>query len=303
MRAYRYLHLDVFTDTAFSGNQLAAFPDATGLEPELMQRIALEMAFSETTFVFPAKASGTDVKIRIFTPHTELPMAGHPTIGTTFALAHERRIAPERPTVTLGLAIGPVLVQMEWESKRLVFAWRTQPLPEFGATLIDRKGLATALGVGEANICDSKLPVQEVSSGVPLLFVPLTTRKAVDAVVLDRKALRELCRASHFQEQPVFVFSLETATDNTTAYYRMFAPILGIKEDFATGGASGPLECYLIRHGTLEATQSAHMNSLQGVKMGRTSKIHISIGTRKGTISEVRVGGKAVLLRDGTIHV
>lgn len=103
----------LFTDTAFSGNQLAAFPGATGLEPELMQRIALEIAFSETTFVFPAEASGTDVKVRIFTPHTELPLAGHPTIGTTFALAHERRIAPKRPTVTLGLAIGPVLVQMK----------------------------------------------------------------------------------------------------------------------------------------------------------------------------------------------
>ena len=185
----------------------------------------------------------------------------------------------------------------------LVFAWRTQPLPEFGTTLTDRKGLTTALGVGEADIYDSKLPVQEVSSGVPLLFVPLTTRETVDAVVLDRTALRELCRASHLQEQPVFMFSLETATDNATAYYRMFAPILGVKEAVATGGARGPPESYLIRHGTLEATQSAHMNSLQGAKMGRTSKIHISIGTRNGTISEVRVGGKAVLPGDGTIHV
>ncbi len=204
--SYRYLHLDVFTDTPFSGNQLAVFPDATGLEAELMQRIALEMAFSETTFVFPAEASGTDVKVRIFTPHTELPMAGHPTIGTTFALAHERRIAPENPVVTLGLGIGPVPVQLEWESKRLVFAWMTQPLPKFGATLTDMKGLALALGVEDAAICDSKLPVQVVPSGVPFLFVPLTTRAAVDAVVLDRTALREVCRASHLQEVRVFVF-------------------------------------------------------------------------------------------------
>ncbi len=209
-----------------------------------MQRIAPEMAFSETTFVFPAEAGGTDVRIRIFTPHTELPMAGHPTIGTTFALAHEGRIAAESPTITLGLGIGPVPVRLEWESKRLVFAWMVQRLPEFGATLTDMKGLALALGVEEADICDSKLPVQEASSGVPFLFVPLTTRAAVDAVVLDRTALREVCRASHLQELPVFAFSLETANDNATAYSRMFAPILGIEEDPATGGASGPLGSY-----------------------------------------------------------
>ncbi len=303
MPSYKYLHLDVFTDIPFSGNQLAVFPDATGLEAELMQRIALEMAFSETTFVFPAEASGTDVKVRIFTPHTELPMAGHPTIGTTFALAHERRIAPENPVVTLGLGIGPIPVQLEWESKRLVFAWMAQPLPEFGATLTDMKGLALALGVEKAAICDSKLPVQVVSSGVPFLFGPLTTRKAVDAVTLDRTALREVCRASHLQELPVFAFSLEIANDDATAYSRMFAPVLGIEEDPATGGASGPLGSYLVRHGAVEAAQAAHMVSLQGVKMGRTSHIHISIGARNGSISDVHVGGKAVLVGNGTIHV
>src|SRR5688572_21436705 len=89
VKSYRYLHLDVFTNEPLAGNQLAVFPEAGGLEAELMQRIALEMAFAETTFIFPAEHPATDCRVRIFTPRVELPMAGHPTIGTTFALAHE----------------------------------------------------------------------------------------------------------------------------------------------------------------------------------------------------------------------
>src|SRR5688572_28977987 len=92
MASYQYLHLDVFTDTRFAGNQLAVLPDAGALSPRVMQQIAREMAFSETTFIFPPEENGTDVRMRIFTPFEELPMAGHPTVGSTFALAHLGRI-------------------------------------------------------------------------------------------------------------------------------------------------------------------------------------------------------------------
>jgi len=111
MRTYRYLHLDVFTNRPLQGNQLAVFPDAANLEPVLMQSIALEMAFSETTFVLPPETSDTHARVRIFTPRDEIPMAGHPTIGTTFALAHEGTLAPEQKSITLGLGIGPTLVR------------------------------------------------------------------------------------------------------------------------------------------------------------------------------------------------
>ena len=104
-RAYRYLHLDVFTDQPFSGNQLAVFLEAQGLEPATMQKIAAEIGFAETTFILPPEAPGTDFRVRIFTPKTELPMAGHPTVGTTFALAHERRLAAPRPSAVLGLGV------------------------------------------------------------------------------------------------------------------------------------------------------------------------------------------------------
>jgi trans-2,3-dihydro-3-hydroxyanthranilate isomerase len=303
LRNYRYLHLDVFTETPFTGNQLAVFVDAAGLDSDLMQAIAREMAFPETTFIFPAETSDTDVRVRIFTPSTELPMAGHPTIGTTFALAHEGRIHSESAIVMLGLGVGPTPVSLEWESDRLQFAWMTQPAPEFGSTLTDIKRLASALALEEGDIRDTTLPVQVVSSGVPFLFVPLVSRAAVNAAVLDRGAVGQFCQAANLPEIPVFVFSLEKADDDATVFSRMFAPVFGIPEDPATGGASGPLGSYLVHHRAVPAEQAVHMVSLQGVKMGRPSRIHISISARDGLIDRVRVGGQSVLVGEGMIQV
>src|SRR5438093_9858355 len=132
MRLYRYLHLDVFTDHLFGGNQLAVFLDGRGLDDEEMQSIANEMNFSETTFVLPAEEADTDVRVRIFTPADELPMAGHPTIGTTFALARTGVIAADRKRIVFGLGIGPTPVSLTWKSSELSFAWMTQRSPTFG---------------------------------------------------------------------------------------------------------------------------------------------------------------------------
>jgi trans-2,3-dihydro-3-hydroxyanthranilate isomerase len=106
-RSYRYLHLDVFTDRVFGGNQLAVVLDGRGLASETMQAIAKEMAFSETTFVLPPEVAGTDARMRIFTPGDELPIAGHPTIGSAFALARAGVIEPGRERFVFGLGIGP----------------------------------------------------------------------------------------------------------------------------------------------------------------------------------------------------
>jgi trans-2,3-dihydro-3-hydroxyanthranilate isomerase len=300
---HRYLHWDVFTDHPFSGNQLAVFPNAAGLDRDVMQRVAAEIGFAETAFVLPAETTTTDVCVRIFTPALELPMAGHPTIGTAFALAHEGLLAPERVTVIFGLGVGPTPVQLEWQSNQLQFAWMMQSVPEFGATSTDLESLGAALGLAEADIRDSMLPVQVVSSGVPLLFVPLVSRRAVDAVVVDRAALQRFYHVAEMSELPVFVFSLETAGDDATIFSRMFAPVFGIAEDPATGGASGPLGGYLVHHAAVSSDRAAHMVSLQGARMGRPSRIHISIGTRKGRIDDVRVGGQAVLVAEGTMHL
>jgi trans-2,3-dihydro-3-hydroxyanthranilate isomerase len=302
-RSYRYLHYDVFTDRLFGGNQLAVFLDGRGLSTETMQAIAKEMNFSETTFVLPAEKQGTDVRLRIFTPAEEMPTAGHPTIGTTFALARAGAIDRGRKYFTFGCGIGPVPVAMTWNGDDLGFAWMTQSLPAFGGTVPDPARTAAALSLSPAAVAGTGLPVQVVSCGVPFLFVPLTTRSAVDNVVVNPPLLDDLLRATNSSAHGVFVFSAEPGGSRATVYSRMFAPELGVVEDPATGIASGPLGCYLVRHKIVQPEKADAMISLQGVKMGRPSHVHISIGVDRGEIASVRVGGEAVLAGEATLYV
>jgi trans-2,3-dihydro-3-hydroxyanthranilate isomerase len=303
VRSYRYLHFDVFTDHLFGGNQLAVYLDGRGLPTEAMQSIAKEMNFSETTFVLPPETPGTDVRMRIFTPAEEMPMAGHPTIGTTFALARAGVIERGRQNFVFGCGIGPVPVALTWNGHGLGFAWMTQPLPTFGETIPDPVRTAAALSLSPAAVAGTGHPVQIVSCGVPFLFVPLTTRMAVDNVVVNASALHTLLADATTSAHGIFVFSAEPGDARTTVYSRMFAPELGVTEDPATGVASGPLGCYLLRHKIVPPEKSESMISLQGAKMGRPSYIHIAIGLDKGRIASVRVGGEAVLAGEGTLYV
>jgi len=302
-RSYRYLHYDVFTDRLFGGNQLAVFLDGRGLASETMQAIAKEMSFSESTFVLPPARPDTDARMRIFTPGEELPMAGHPTIGSTFALARSGAIEAGRERFVFELGIGPVPVALTWRGADLGFAWMTQPLPTFSAPIAKPAGAAAALGLSELAVAGTGLPVQVVSCGVPFLFVPLTTRAAVDSAWLQRDRFDRFREETKTQAHGVFVFSTQSARDKATVYSRMFAPDLGVGEDPATGSASGPLGCYLVRHGVVSAKKAGAILSLQGAKMGRPSHVHISIGVRNEEITSVRVGGEAVLAGEGTLYV
>ena len=301
MRTYRYLHYDVFTDSAFEGNQLAVFPEPAGLTTDEMQTITREMNFSECTFIFPPESPGTDVRMRIFTPGEELPMAGHPTIGSTFALAKEGVIKPAQPGFVFGLGVGPTPVSLEWKGNALDFAWMTQKNPQYGATVADRGAFARALGIQHDDLADA--PPQQVSCGVPFLFAALRSRKAVDSVMVDGKAYAETCRAAGLGDLPLFFFTTDRSGSTTEelAYSRMLAPAFGIAEDPATGGASGPLGCYLFAHRLVPRERLAHAVSLQGVKMRRPSRIHISIEATGEDITRVRVGGRSVLVGDGRL--
>jgi trans-2,3-dihydro-3-hydroxyanthranilate isomerase len=303
MRSYRYLHYDVFTDHLFGGNQLAVVLDGRGLSAETMQAIAKEMNFSETTFLLPPETPGTDVRMRIFTPGEELPAAGHPTIGTTFALARTGVIDRGRTSMIFGCGIGPVPVTMTWNGDDLAFAWMSQQLPTFGEPVPDPARTAAALSLSPAAVAGTGHPVQVVSCGVPFLFVPLTTRRAVDSVTANPMLLGSLLSAAETKAHGIFVFTTEPGVGRATAYSRMFAPEMGISEDPATGIASGPLGCYLVRHTIVAPDQADSMVSLQGVKMGRPSHLHISIGVERGTIASVRVGGEAVLAGEGTLYL
>lgn len=298
----RYLHLDVFTDRPFEGNQLAVFPTPPpDIDVRLMQRIAAEMNFSESTFIFPRQAAG-DVKMRIFTPAEELPIAGHPTIGSTFALAAERVIAAERQEFVFELGVGPTPVSLEWKDGQLDFAWMTQPLPSFQNEL-DARALVGSLGLAESDLLPP-LPAQVISCGVPFLFVPLASRAAVDRVALDRRAYVAACQTLGIKELPVFLFTPDRQRAGDEAVYsRMLAPGFGITEDPATGSASGPLGCYLTRHGVVDSARARSFVSLQGVAMGRPSRVHISIDSEERHIRRVRVGGRAVVVGDGELRL
>ena len=302
MPVLQYVHLDVFTNQPFTGIQLAVFLDAPGIDERRMQRIANEMAFPETTFVFPPEAPGTDALVRIFTPSRELPMAGSPTIGTTFALAGAGRLRAGADKTVLGLGIGPTTVGLEWGENGLGFAWMTQPIPTFGPIVTDTVAVATALGVQPDDVAGGNLPVQVASSGVPFLYVALNSRAAVDAASIERTRLCTLLRAVDLDELPVFVFSREPADADATVYSRMFAPCFGIPEDPATGGASGPLGAYLLQHNAVSADNASRLVNLQGVRMGRPGRIYISLSSRAGVLEEVRVGGEAVVVGEGTVR-
>jgi trans-2,3-dihydro-3-hydroxyanthranilate isomerase len=302
-RSYRYLQLDVFTDHLFGGNQLAVFLDGRGLSGETMQAVAREMNFSETTFILPAERPDTDVRMRIFTPGAEMPIAGHPTIGSTFALARAGVITPERERFVFGLGAGPTPVTLTWRDADLGFAWMTQPLPEFHRPIANPGLAASALGLREDEVAGTNLPVQVVSCGVAFLFVPVSTRSAVDRAAMNPTAYAELMRSAQAEVSGVFFFTPEQGHPAATVYSRMFAPDVGIAEDPATGIASGPLGCYLVRHHVVAHDQAGAMVSLQGVKMGRPSQVHVSIGMPGGEITSVRVGGKAVLAGEGTLYI
>ncbi len=293
-----YLHYDVFTDEALAGNQLAVFLDGRSVPGERMQRIAREMNFSETTFILPAGNPGTNARIRIFTPGRELPMAGHPTIGSTFALAHVGFIPPGAPRFVCELGVGPVPVDLEWEGDRLRFAWMTQRTPTFEAPVRHRAEVAAAIGLEEKDLVGD-LPIQAVSCGVPFLLVPLRDTVTVDRAATDGSAFRRLHERTGI-DLPIFLFSF---TRPALAHSRMFAPELGIVEDPATGSASGPLGCYMVQHGLVEGAQAQHIISMQGVAMGRPSKIHIAITGDRDAITDVKVGGQAVLVAQGEMLV
>ena len=302
VKSYRHLRLDVFTTRLFGGNPLAVYLDGRGLDTVTMQAIAREMNLSETTFVLPAEVAATDVRVRIFTPDAELPMAGHPTIGTAFALAQEGVLAPGRPRVVFGLGVGPTDVDLTWQGSQLTFATMTQQPPVFGAPL-DAAGAGAALTLDDAALAP-QYPVQVVNCGVPYLLVPLRTRADVDRARFDRAAYGKFRTAHGLSDEIcVYLFSTETGDDDASAYARMFGASIGIEEDPATGSACGPLGSYLVRHGIVPPAQASAMTVRQGVVMGRPSVMQVSVDGAAESLTRVRVGGEAVVVGEGTLNI
>jgi trans-2,3-dihydro-3-hydroxyanthranilate isomerase len=309
-RAYRYVHLDVFTDKRMQGNQLFVFPQPAGLDTETMQTMTRESNLSECTFVFPPEAAGTEHRVRIFTRTAETPFAGHPTIGTAFALAHAGVLKAGVARTTFGLGVGPINLDLDWKDGRLAFAWMTQLKPTFGKTVTDGAALAAALGLDATTSAvrpkpdttgDTSPAGQEVNCGSNFFIVPLATRKAVDAAVLDRAKVDALFAAAGIQRRGVYVFSVEGGADGATAYSRLL-PSGGL-EDPATGSAVGPAACFAAKYGMVPRERIGAMTFVQGVLARRPSRLHIKVTMSGAEVTAVQVGGASVIVGEGSMTV
>jgi trans-2,3-dihydro-3-hydroxyanthranilate isomerase len=302
--AYRYVHLDVFTDRRLQGNQLFVFLQPAGLDTDTMQTMTRESNLSECTFVFPPEAAGTDYRVRIFTRTAETPFAGHPTIGTAFALAHAGVLKPGLARTTFGLGVGPINLDLDWKDGHLAFAWMTQLKPTFGKTVTDGPALIAALGLdaAEGRPQPDQIPAgQEVNCGSNFFIVPLPTRKAVDAAVIDRAKVDAVFAAAGIQRRGIYAFSVEGAADGVTAYSRML-PAGGI-EDPATGSAVGPAGCFAAKYGLVPANRIGSMTFLQGVLARRPSRLHVKVAMTANEVTSVQVGGASVVVGEGTMAV
>jgi trans-2,3-dihydro-3-hydroxyanthranilate isomerase len=302
-RSYRYIHLDVFTDRKLAGNQLLVYVDPQGLDAGSMARLTLESNYSENTFVFPPEQPGTDVRVRIFGQSGEIPFAGHPIIGTAFALAHIGRIKPRTASIVFGLGIGPTPLDLEWNGSDLAFAWMTQRTPTFGNSSTDAAAVADALGLQAADIAAAQAPAaQDVNTGATYIIVPLTSRRAVDTARIDSPKLRALRTANGLTGFAVYAFTTEPGKDEATSYSRLVPPA-GITEDPATGSAAGPAGCFMVRYGFVAADKAGSIVNAQGVLVKRPSRIHIKIASTSGQITQVKVGGVSVVVGEGTASV
>ena len=302
MKQLHYCLVDVFTNQPFGGNQLAVFPDARGLTPEIMQALAKELNLSESAFVLPARDAASDYRVRFFTPAVELPMAGHPTVGTAFVLANQGMIQLVEPetTITFEEGVGVVPVTLSVQEGQVHLIQMRQPLPTFGSVFTDREAIAQMLSLDPA-LLDTTLPLEVVSCGVPFLFVPIKSLEAIRAIRFRLDIWEQVL--SDFAAPHVFVFTQEVIHPDSTVHSRMFAPAMGIAEDPATGAASGPLGCYLVRHGLVQParTGSSQMVSEQGFELGRPSLVQVKIELDGEHITDVSIGGQCCFMGKGWI--
>ena len=281
MQTLRYVIADVFTDRPLEGNQLGVFTDARDVEPGLMQKLARELNFAETVFVLPAEADG-HARIRIFTPSSELPFAGHPTLGSAFVLAAPLQL----DEIRLETGKGVVPVRLERDGGRITFGRMTQPIPT-----IERypaaDELLPALGVER-----SELPVEVYDNGIQHVYVALGSEEEVASLRPDLTQLATM---------PAVVGINCFAGSGKRWKTRMFAPGEGVPEDAATGSAAGPLALHLARHGRIAFGDEIEVS--QGAEIGRPSTLFARVDGSADAVELIEVGGNSVIVSRGEFRL
>lgn len=287
-----YYLLDVFTNEQFGGNQLALFPDASEINPELFQTIASEFNLSETVFLFPPTKEKENYSMRIFTPLCELPTAGHPTIGTAHFLAS---LNSSLTRITLNQEVGEIEVTINRINGKPDSIIMSQPLPFFGKTFDNKKAIAEMISINEEDV--GITPIQEISCGNVFLFIPVRSAEILRQVKLNSAKWESL--KNTFESIGIYIFSVKDVMDGDVQG-RLFAPAMGIIEDPATGSANGPLACYIHKYDLLNFP----IVSLQGLEMGRPSKLHLNIRSNANNqIDGVYVGGQSVIMGKGELFI
>ncbi len=304
LRTLKFYQADVFTGVPFGGNPVAVFPNAQGLTDFELQQIAREMNLSETVFVFPPTAEAAVVRLRIFTPTQEIPFAGHPVLGTFYVLAQLGLIA-----VTDGVTrvmqecnIGLFAVEIHALDGQVMRVVMTQPKPLFLGSVEETEDLfhiAKALRLPKYQIVDTKAPVMVVSTGLPVVIVPVRALTAVRSIEPDATAIVELCE--RFGTNGILVYTTMTVEDQATVHTRMFAPAIGILEDPATGSASGAMGAYLVHNGLVEVGPLTEIIVEQGYEIGRPSRILVQVESDDDAIQTVKVGGQVIMVVEGTL--
>jgi trans-2,3-dihydro-3-hydroxyanthranilate isomerase len=303
-RLLKFYQADVFTEDPFGGNPVAVFPDAHGLADHQLQQIAREMNLSETVFVLPPTDQAAVVRLRIFTPTQEIPFAGHPVLGTFYVLAQLGLVAATdgitRVMQECNIGLFPVeLYAQDGELTRVVM---TQPKPEFLGpvdAMEDVYKIAGALGLAKYAITDMKWPIEVVSTGLPVLIVPVRTLTAVRSIQPNASAIMDIC--SRFGANGIMVFTTMTVQPSSTVHARMFAPSIGILEDPATGSASGALGAYLVQKGVVDVAPTTDIVVEQGYEIERPSQIFVRVESDDDIIKTVKVGGQCVMVVEGTL--
>jgi trans-2,3-dihydro-3-hydroxyanthranilate isomerase len=286
----RFYIVDVFAEEQYAGNQLAVIRDSEGLSDQEMQRIAKEMNYSETTFILSESEREGGYDVRIFTPASEVPFAGHPTLGTAFVIAREiKGSIIER--VVLHLRVGPIPVTFDASGT----LWMKQRAPEFGETY-SHETVARALGLEERDM-DTRFPPQMVSTGLPFVIVPLTTMDAMKRSGGKGRSYFDWLK--DVDAKALLAFSSETYGDGNDLNARVYADDFGVPEDPATGSANGCLAAYLARHRYFGGTK-VNARVEQGYEIGRPSLLFLRSEDR-GEDVEVHVGGHVIPVARGDL--
>jgi len=294
---------DVFTDRAFGGNQLAVFPDARAIDPGLMQAIAREFNFSETTFVLPPDNPAHTARVRIFTPGRELPFAGHPTVGTAHVLATNGvvKLTGDTTRIVFEELAGPVPVTIRAKNGAVEFCQLTAARkPQADQNVPSREKIASALSLPVDALKAGAWSPEIVSCGTPFLFVPLRDRAAVAAARAKLDVWDEVFAGCATSE--VFLFAMDGERPGSHVRARMFAPGIGIAEDPATGSAAAALAGYLAMRSE-QAEGTLRWVVEQGFEMGRPSILETEADKSGGAVTATRVGGSTVLMTEGTFRL